>query len=714
MRARGDAAPARGRRLAVDTGGTFTDLVLEDGDGRPWIFKSLSIPDDPLAGVMGALDQAADAFGTTRTSLLAETALFIHGTTRSTNAIVTGRTARTAFLTTAGHPDVLSFREGGRADIFNFTRRYPKPYVPRALTYEVPERIDAAGVVVDELDEAAVVAIAQALARERIEAVAVCLLWSIVNPAHELRVGELLREHLPGVPFTLSHELNPIVREYRRASSTAIDASLKPLMTSYFSTLASGLEQAGFRGRLLIVTSNGNVLDADAVAVAPIHSIGSGPAVAPVAGRHYARLEGEWEDAIVADAGGTTYDVSLVRRGRIPRTRETWLGERCFGHMTGFASVDVTSIGAGGGSIAWADRGGLLHVGPESAGASPGPACYARGGERPTVTDACALLGYLDPAFFLGGGMRLDLDAARRAMEEHVAGVLGLDVEAASAAVLELATEHMVQAIEELALKQGIDTRDAVLLAGGGAAGLNAVAIARRLGSPAVVIPEVAAGLSAAGALLSELSADFTRTFVTDTAAFDFTGVGGVLDALRAACERFFDGPGSDAYERDVELFAECRYPHQVWELEVPLPGGALRTAADAERLRQAFHALHREIFAIDDPASHVEVVAWRARARCRLHPAPERSAVVVEGRRPSRRRAYFAGAGWMETTVALFDAMKPGEQVDGPAIVESETTTVVIPPGGSASRSPSGSLVARFSATASSQAAIPQERAMR
>ena len=371
--------------------------------------------------MLHALTLAGEDHGVARPELLGRGELFIHGTTRAINAILTGATARTAFLTTAGHPDVLVVREGGRIEPFNFSVPYPEPYVPRALTFEVPERIDAGGHILTPLDEGAVVDLIADLEQRRVEAVAVCLLWSIANPVHEIRLGELLSRHLPGVPYTLSHRLNPTLREYRRASSTCIDASLKPLMGEYLHGLAERLRAAGFPGRVLVVTSQGGVMDADDMADAPIHAINSGPAMAPVAGRHHAAEEAGADTAVVADTGGTSYDVSLVRRGRIPWTRETWLGQPHRGHMTGFPSVDVKSIGAGGGSIAWVDAGGLLHVGPRSAGSSPGPVCYAAGGLEPTLTDCALVLGYLDPEFFLGGAMRLEPRAAARAVESRLA-----------------------------------------------------------------------------------------------------------------------------------------------------------------------------------------------------------------------------------------------------------------------------------------------------
>jgi N-methylhydantoinase A len=671
-------------RLAVDTGGTFTDLVVEDDKGVLHLFKSPTTQADPVRGVLDVLGVATAALDS---DILSESSVFVHGTTRAINAILTETTARTAFLTTEGHPDVLLFREGGRTDPFNFTRPYPKPYIPRALTFELPERIGAQGEIVKPLDEEAVVAICGRLNGQEIEAVGVCLLWSIANPAHELRVGELLTEHLPGIPYTLSHRLNPAIREYRRASSTCIDASLKPVMSEYLRGLDGRLREAGFSGRVLMVTSNGGVLDATAVADAPIHSLGSGPAMAPVAGRFFAERDGGADTAVVADTGGTSYDVSLVRRGRIPWTRETWLGEPFFGHMTGFPSVDVKSVGAGGGSIAWVDEGGLLHVGPESAGSEPGPVCYARGGERPTVTDASLVLGYIDPEYFLGGAMPLDPDAARAALESQVAAPLGLSLEEAASAVMRLTTEHMVRAIEEITLHQGIDPRTAVLVGGGGAAGLNSVAIARRLGCPQLIVPAVGAALSATGALLSDLTADFAATLMTTTADFNLTAVERVLTDLRKRCKEFAAAAGIAG---EIELSTEARYPHQIWELEFPV-----REPLDADTLRDDFHALHEEVFAISDPGSEVELVGWRARVRCPVgRSQPGRLAQDAAPRVGAAvRRAYFPGAGAFDARVLSFDEFEPGRVVAGPAIVESAMTTVVIDPGATVERTASGSL---------------------
>ena len=649
-------------RISVDTGGTFTDLVLEESTGRLQVFKAPTTPKEPASGIFAALEAAARQRGERVRDLLGRCELFIHATTLAINAVLTGSTARTAYLATEGHPDTLLFREGGRIEIFNFTVEYPEPYVPRALTFQVPERIGADGAVVAPLDEAATVGIISKLGALEVEAVAVCLLWSTVNPVHERRVGELLARHLPDVPFTLSHRLNPTLREYRRASSACIDASLKPVMSRYVQSLEERLRAAGLNGQFVMVTSQGGVKDGETVAAAPIHAINSGPAMAPVAGRHFAHADLGAGDAIVADTGGTSFDVSLVRQARIPWTRETWLGEPFRGHMTGFPSIDVKSIGAGGGSIAWVDPGGMLRVGPQSAGAAPGPACYGRGGTRATVTDAALALGILDPDYFLGGRMRLERSPAERALEEHVCTPLGLDLPAAACAVLEVMTENMVQAIQGITIHQGVDPRSAVLVAGGGAAGLNAIAMARRLGCSDILIPQVGAVLSAAGALMAELGDDFAATHPTGSESFDFDGVNTVLEALDARAAQMVKALALPPSDTQITFSAEARYAHQVWEIEIELHAPRFETRADVDALVEAFHAEHEQVFAVRDPDSEVEVIHWHARVRSRIRQRdlpPVQDPVTPAGH--AARRVVFPGHGPVEAAVVEFASFERG-----------------------------------------------------
>jgi N-methylhydantoinase A len=486
------------------------------------------------------------------------------------------------------------------------------------------------------------------------------------------------------------------LREYRRASSTCIDASLKPLMGSYLGGLEERVRGAGFKGRVLVVTTQGGAMDAADMAHAPIHSINSGPAMAPVAGRAYAQADTGVDTAIIADTGGTTFDVSLVRGGRIPWTRETWIGQPYRGHMTGFPAVDVKSIGAGGGSIAWVDEGGLLHVGPQSAGAVPGPVCYGAGGTEPTVTDASVILGWIDPDYFLGGAMTLETEAAAKAIEEHVGKKLGLDLQEAAAAIMSVATENMVHAIEDITVNQGIDPREAAVVGGGGAAGLNIVAFSRRLGCKQVILPEVAAALSAAGGLISDLRAEYSGTLYTSTAGFDFNGVNGLLAELEAKCQAFIDGPGKGSLEQVMEFTAEARYPSQIWEIEVPLRGNRIENEQALAGFIEDFHKAHEELFAFADNDSAIETVGWRANVRCRLRDEVNLRVAGADGGPEigGTRTVYFPETGRVEAKVVRFESMDPGEKVEGPAIIESSFTTVVIDPGAVAERRDSGSLL--------------------
>lgn len=688
-------------RLACDTGGTFTDLIVEGEAGRLDMYKASTTPADPVQGVLDAVQLAANDAGMPLAEYLSRADTFIHGTTHAINAVVTGRTARTALLTTEGHPDVLVLREGGRAEPFNFTIAYPEPYIPRALTYEVPERVTAQGLIVKPLDEAAVIAICRALREAKVEAVAVALLWSVANGAHEQRVREILHEHLPGVPVTLSSELNPTIREFRRASSAAIDASLKPLMGSYLGSLSQRLRDAGFTGRLLVLTSQGGMADADEIAASPIRAINSGPSLAPIAGKYFGELAKAGADIVVADTGGTTYDVSLVRGGRIPLTRDAWIGQPFRGHLTGFPSVDVQSVGAGGGSIAHVDKGGLLRVGPQSAGSTPGPVCYVRGGIEPTLTDACVVLGYVDPDYFLGGNMKLDGASARNAIKDRIADPLGMSIEEAAAAIVTLATENMANAIADITVNQGIDPRHAVLIGGGGAAGLNSIFIARRMNIPRLVIPEVGAALSAAGALMSELAADFRAVEYMVTTSFDRARANAILGDLKRKGEAFLAEARGASFHPQIQLSLEARYEQQVWEIEVPLPFDRFVDEADIERLAEAVHQAHERIFAFRDEGSAIEIIGWSARASCRVHehmigrmkPHPEQAA------RAGTRQVYFGGTGFCDAAVVPFAALVVDRKQHGPAIIESPFSSVVADPGSLFWLTRDGSLVIDTSA---------------
>lgn len=691
-------------RFATDTGGTFTDLVIER-DGRLHLFKSPTVPSNPVEGVLGAFAVASEAFGMSREELLSQGRQFIHGTTHAINAIVTGRVAKTALLVSEGHPDILLLREGGREKPFDHTVRYQRAFIPRTRTFEVPGRLTAQGSELRPFDEEAVVRIAQQLRDDNVEAVAVSLLWSIIEPGHELKVEEILREHLPDVPVTLSHRLNPSLREYRRTIATAIDASLKPLMDRYIGGLEMAMKDAGFSGQVLVLTSQGTMVDADEIRRAPILALNSGPSMAPIAGHFVSATEATEHDAIVFDTGGTTFDVSLVRGGRVPFTHESWLGRPYQSDLTGFPSVDVKSVGAGGGSIAWVDDGGVLHVGPQSAGSVPGPVCYNAGGTEPTVSDAALVLGYIDPDYFLGGSIRLNMEAASVAISEKVAKPLGLSTEAAALAVLEVWTENMVQAITDITVNQGIDPTTACIIGGGGAAGLNAVRIAARMGCPTLLIPEVGAGLSAAGAVVSDVGRGYRRLFVTNSEEFDADGVRDTLAELKAQAEAFAEKVGASEAAIEIDYFAEARYAHQVWEIDVAISPDDLSKPDATDNLRAAFHDAHERIFAFRDEDSMVEVIAWRAQVRCEVAKTKElRIAGEAGGAGADRsRKAYFANVGLTEVPIHTFEKLMPEVVKTGPAIVESRFTSIVIPPGVTFRRSSSGNLVVEPGAAAAS-----------
>ncbi|HMM77055.1 MAG TPA: hydantoinase/oxoprolinase family protein [Gammaproteobacteria bacterium] len=671
-------------RISVDTGGTFTDVVVTSTAGGFTIGKALTDRTRAFASIEAGLAVAAEQLDTSVKALLADTTVFLYGTTRATNGIVERKIARTAFLTTEGFPDILLLKEGGKAEPHNLRMEYPDPYIPRRYTFEVSERINAEGGVEKALDEAALRRLLGTFAARGIEAVAVCLLWSIANPAHELRVGQLIAEVLPGVPYTLSHQLNPILREYRRASSTAIDASLKPLLQKYLSDLESDLRAAGYANDILVSTSFGGVMHLADVVKRPIYLVKSGPAMAPIAGLAYVEAEGLPKDVIVCDAGGTTFDVSLVREGAVEFSRDTWLGPQWTGDNLGMASVAVHSIGAGGGSIAWVDPGGLLRVGPQSAGSEPGPACYGRGGEWPTVTDAAVVLGHFDPGHFLGGRMVLDEAAARRVVGT-IAEALGQTLERAAWAIIAVANENMIEAIKELTINEGIDPAESVLIGGGGAGGLNIVPIAQELGCRTVLGPRTAGALSASGMQYSDIITEAGASKLTASDGFDYAGVNAALASIDTRLDEFATRLRERGImEMEKRYYVEARYRFQVWELDVEVPASRFENPSDVEAVVAEFHRVHERVFAVHDLNNAVEFLNWRGRLIAHvkapaLEPTKEESKADAT---PDRvRKAYF-GDAQLDTAVYLGEKLPAGAEIEGPAVIEEATSTLVIYPG--------------------------------
>lgn len=677
---RRDAAASAGvrYRIAVDTGGTFTDVVVSSSDGTMTVGKALTTYGRIFDGFKASLDRAAADLGSNGDDVLRAADVIVYGTTHATNAVLTGRTAKTALLVTEGFADTLTLREGGRRNVFDSKAAYPPPYIPRRLTFELRERISSEGEIITELDEAHAREVIASLAGQDIEAVAVMLLWSIVNDTHERRVGELIEELLPGVAYTLSTKANPSIREYRRASAASIDASLKPLMATHFGNLQSDLRDSGFAGDLMVVTSEGAVLDVADVVERPVLTINSGPSMAPLVG---ARSAPDANVVVVCDMGGTTFDVSLVELGQVRHTREAWLGEPFVGNLTGLSSVAVHSIGAGGGSIAWIDQGGMLRVGPQSARSDPGPAAYGRGGELPTVTDACVLLGYLNAETF-SGGFTLDRDAAERAMAERIAEPLGMTVLQAAQAVIDVSANHMATAIRQAALEHGTDPRGALMVAGGGAGAMVATAIAEMLDAPRVLIPATAGVLAAYGAHEAPIATEFTVPYFSDTGAFNPDGVAETVNDLESQANKFLERFAGAKATPTLSYFVYARYPGQAWDLRVPFEGRPDTTEQGRQAIEEAFHREHDARNGTKDPSSRVEILSWGARAELVGEQADTKLAKSLAGETEIRDHDItFAG---QTNPTPRYPGVKvqPGQLIAGPAIIDEPTTTVVIPPG--------------------------------
>jgi N-methylhydantoinase A len=651
------------RRAGIDVGGTFTDAVLVDGD-RLRVAKVPTTPARPAEGFAAALEQLdGDA---------AALSYLVHGTTLATNAIVQGRTARVGLITTAGFRDVLEIGTQQRAELYEPRRPRPAPTVPRELRLEVRERIGADGSVVRPLDEDDVRAAAAALRAAGVEAVAVVLLFSFLEPAHERRVGEILAAELPGVPVTLSSDVAPEFREYLRTSTTALNAALLPLAGGYVRDVAARMEAAGVAVPLHLMQSNGGVMPAQDGARQPIGMIASGPAGGVIGAARLGGLAG-LGDLLTFDMGGTTADVGIVVDGE-PQMRSTGAAGA---HPVSMPQVDVLSVGAGAGSIARVDDFGELRVGPESAGADPGPAAYGRGGDDATVADAHVVLGTLAPERFLGGAMRLDPDAARAAIVRRVAEPLGMAAEQAAAAVIRVADATMVDALRLVSVARGHDPRGFGLVAFGGAGGMHACSLAAALGIRRVLVPRHPGVGSAIGLLLSDVRYDLRRTWIARSAELDHRELERRLGALGDDAAARLAGAGFSNGAASIDFRVDLRYVGQAYELTVPIrrPADGAAVAAAVE----AFQVAHERAYGHRLP-NETEIVTLRARARG-AHPelrwteSPPASAAT--GTRDVR-----TPDGRVPHAIHARDALRAGDLVAGPAIVEQYDTTILVPAG--------------------------------
>ncbi len=664
--------PARAR-VGIDVGGTFTDGVLE-GAGRLVVAKVRTTPADLAQGFRDALTVLLERSGAGP----GEIGYLVHGSTIAANAVVEGRTARIGLLTTEGFRDVLEIGTQMRPRLYDLRYPKPPPLVPRELRLEARERMGPGGEVLAPLDSATVEVAAGRFAAAGVEAVAVCFLHSFANARHERDARRLLARRLPDVPITLSSDVVPEYREYPRTTTTALNAALLPLAGRYVADLASRLARDGIDSPLHLMQSNGGLARAAAAARSPVSLLASGPAAGVIGAAGIAAVAG-CRDVLTFDMGGTTADVALVVGGE-PQLRFRGV---VAGHDVSLPQLDVLSVGAGGGSIARVDRFGALLVGPESAGADPGPAAYGLGGDEATVTDAHVVLGTLDAGHFLGGRMTLDLRAARRAVERRVARPLGLTGEEAAGAMIRVADATMVRALRVVSVARGHDPRRFALVPFGGAGPMHACTIAEELGMRRIVVPRYPGVTSALGLLASDVRYDLRQTWVRSTSRVRPAELNRRLRALDREARELLAGAGTAGGRARVEFQLDMRYRGQAYELTVPL------RAASLDGAERAFRAAHRRAYGYGSPVDEIEIVTLRARGVRGARRSPVGDVLEATSARGRAQRRTVAGRSYRVYERGRLDASIPG-----PAIVEQEDSTIVVAGGWHLTTGPGGSLI--------------------
>ena len=693
----------RALRIGIDIGGTFTDAAIVDGEtGAIRVVKVLTTPEDPAQGFMTALERGlseCQAGG-------GDIAAVVHATTVATNAIIEGTTARVGMLVTRGFRDILEIGRQIRSRLYDVHLSKPPALVPRRFSLEITERLDHEGRVLTPLDVDEVREAARRLRRDGVEAVVVCLLHSYLNPAHERAVAAVLREEVPNSYLSVSSEVCPEYREYLRASTTAVNAAVMPIVSRYVDALESRLLALGSVAPFYVMQSNGGVMTSASAKTRPVYMVESGPAAGVIAAGAIAAEYGH-RNVMSFDMGGTTAKVGLIRDGQLRLSTEievgaqsvTPLGEgRGGGYPIRTPVIDLVEVGAGGGSEAWIDAGGALRVGPRSAGARPGPVCYGRGGSTPTITDANLVLGRLNPAFFLGGEMALDIQAARRAIADRVATPLGLDPIAAASGIVEIANAHMIAAMRLVSVQRGYDPREFVLVAFGGAGPLHANALARELGIPAVLVPPNPGIASAVGMLMTDLRHEFvaTRRLRLDTVT------PATLDVLfadfLAEGEAWLERDGVPAADRRMLRSVDLRYHGQSFELAIAVPSRPL-TTDDVARLRADFDAAHERAYGYAAPEDAVELVNVRLAAigmtpRPRRAPLPDGSRDAAGALKGTRDVWFGELGGWRKTEVFDRTKLLSANVVAGPAIVEGHDASTLVHPGWHAAVDAHGNLL--------------------
>ena len=671
-------------RLGIDIGGTFTDFALFDERGSEIaVAKRLTTPADPSVAVIEGTAALLRREGVP----MAEVESIAHGTTLVTNAVIERRGAKTGMLVTAGFRDILDMGLEQRYDLFDLRLTWPEPLVPRRLRREVPERVGHDGRVVTPLDpESTRAAVRDLVESASIDALAICFLHSYANPVHEDAAGELVRSEFPDLHVSRSAEVFGNMREYERWTTATMNAFTQPMFDRYVERLEHRLAELGFGGRLYVMTSSGASIVPETARRFPVRALESGPAAGALMSAHLGRKLG-FPDLLSFDMGGTTAKGALVRGFTALKQYDLEVGrvhefKRGSGLPVKLPVIDMIEIGSGGGSLARVDERGLIRVGPQSAGADPGPACYARGGTRPTLTDADVVLGYLDPEFFLGGEMRLDADAARAAIEEHVAKPAGLDPIRAAWGVHEIANEDVARAFRIHASERGFDYRRSSMVAFGGSGPVHALAIARKLRIPRVIFPIGAGVMSALGLLVSPLGFEVSRSRRVYVADLDAASFEGFIAPLVEEASGFLHRAG--IVDPRISVRLDMRYQGQGYEIEVTLPDGesGVGYADSFPRLDELFRARYAEIFAetfLDEP---LEIVSWKVEAAGEESALDYGSVVDHAGAREKRPRSVWFGDAFVECDVLDRYALEPGTTIEGPAVIEERESTCVLGPG--------------------------------
>jgi N-methylhydantoinase A len=671
-------------RIGVDVGGTYTDLVATDETGRTVFAKSPSTPSDQSIGVMAGLEELARRLNVTRADMLAATDRLVHGTTVATNALLERKGARVALLTTEGHRDVVEMREGLKPDRYDLRSPPPEPLVPRERRFGVRERLRANGEVSIPLDPVSLDNAVAGIKGSGATSVAVCFLHAYINPAHELAAVERLTQALPGIGVSRSSDVLPQIKEYERVSTTIVNAYVEPIVRRYLTNLEQRLTEAGFKGSLFVVLSHGGMAPVEEASRLAAGTVLSGPAGGMSGGRRCAELVGI-PDLVPFDMGGTSTDISLISGGQASLSADGMLA----GQRIALRSLDIASIAAGGGSIASVDAGHTLRVGPESAGSVPGPACYGNGGLAATVTDANVVLGYLDAAAFMGGKRPLDRGASEAAID-RVAAALELSRQEAAAGIHRMINLKMADGIRLMTLRRGVDPRKFALLSFGGAAGLHAAEVARELEIRRIIVPTVASVLSAWGMLTSDLRYEVSRTHYGESGRITASEVCALFTGLEAQAagrlRSWFDGPIA------IERSAEMRYGEQIFEIDVSLDGLDWNAANLVEEIEDRFHVKHEELYTYASRGQEVVFVNARVAAVGEVaqrgqdtRPASSSGTCAPRG----QRQAFFGG--WRDVPVYALDDLKPGHTLNGPAIIEAETTTVLADTGDRVTVNPLG-----------------------